>query len=291
MHHLLTAKAAATGTAIFMGGLGFENLLLNKTSRAYYFMRGSKPESSGENLMPVEHRHSHHSSRRHSSSDSHVEPGEKDASFDMYIYSMTYQPEFCRENSSNSFAGCKKPNEEWEGQLTIHGLWPERNDGSWPATCTNEPLDTNLISSDTDLNSKLEEKWPNVKTSESSPSHTEFWAHEWSKHGTCSGLNQHDYFSAALDLLLPTPPLVKSGYGSVVNRDELIKEYGGPSMAIVVCKAGFLSEVRVCFGKEEGGKPADRMECPGVVLNEGTCGEKIKIASFDSSVDSVIKID
>jgi len=125
MHHLLTAKAAATGTAIFMGGLGFENLLLNKTSRAYYFMRGSKPESSGENLMPVEHRHSHHSSRRHSSSDSHVEPGEKDASFDMYIYSMTYQPEFCRENSSNSFAGCKKPNEEWEGQLTIHGLWPE----------------------------------------------------------------------------------------------------------------------------------------------------------------------
>lgn len=84
---------------------------------------------------------------------------------------------------------------------------------------------------------------------------------------------------------------MKSGYGSVVNRDELMKDYGGPSMAIVVCKAGFLSEVRVCFGKEEGGKPGDRMECPGAVLTEETCGEEIKIASFSSSGYSVIKVD
>ncbi len=104
-------------------------------------------------------------------------------------------------------------------------------------------------------------------------------------------MNQHDYFFAALDLLLPTPSLVKNGYGSVVNRDELIKEYGGPSMAIVVCKAGFLSEVRVCFGKEDGGKPGDRMECPDVVLNEGSCGDEIKIASFGSPGDALIKIN
>ena len=27
-----------------------------------------------------------------------------------------------------------------------------------------------------------------------------FWNHEWTKHGTCSGLTQHQYFQSAVDL-------------------------------------------------------------------------------------------
>jgi ribonuclease I len=29
---------------------------------------------------------------------------------------------------------------------------------------------------------------------------TDFWNHEWSKHGTCSGLSQRNYFDKALEL-------------------------------------------------------------------------------------------
>lgn len=46
-----------------------------------------------------------------------------DSGFDFYAYSMTYQPEFCRANNEK-FAGCHTFMEDWEGQLTIHGLWP-----------------------------------------------------------------------------------------------------------------------------------------------------------------------
>jgi len=46
-----------------------------------------------------------------------------DHSFDFFIYSLSYQPEFCRENHER-FVGCKDFQENWEGQLTIHGLWP-----------------------------------------------------------------------------------------------------------------------------------------------------------------------
>ena len=115
-YSLLYAKAIATGSAILMGGLGIDKVI-GRPSRTHYFVRGS----SDKDDLSLGH---HHSSKGHPSY-SHSGSQSDDTSFDFYIYTMTYQPEFCRENSSRSFAGCQKPDEFWEGQLTIHGLWPE----------------------------------------------------------------------------------------------------------------------------------------------------------------------
>lgn len=50
-----------------------------------------------------------------------------------------------------------------------------------------------------DLTSSMKKNWPTLAC----PSNdgTEFWSHEWEKHGTCSEsvLSQHDYFQAALN--------------------------------------------------------------------------------------------
>ena len=46
-------------------------------------------------------------------------------SFDFYVLSMSYQPEFCYQHRHESFPGCESPNEFWKGSLTIHGLWPQ----------------------------------------------------------------------------------------------------------------------------------------------------------------------
>ena len=130
----------------------------------------------------------------------------------------------------------------------------------------------------------MEEKWPNIKAEKDSSSHTQFWEHEWSKHGTCSGLGQFDYFSSALGLLLDTPAVVKEGYGSSVLKSELLDGYGGEERTALVCKSGYLSEVRACFEKREDGLPGERMDCPAKVLSEGSCGDSIEIASFGSMV-------
>mmetsp|Transcript_39597 Transcript_39597/g.62894 ORF Transcript_39597/g.62894 Transcript_39597/m.62894 type:complete len:140 (-) Transcript_39597:195-614(-) len=73
---------------------------------------------------------------------------------------------------------------EW----TLHGLWPEKEDcgGSF---------DEGAIS---DLESVMQSKWRSC--TEYHTTNQDFWQHEWTKHGTCSGLSEHDFFAAGLSL-------------------------------------------------------------------------------------------
>lgn len=237
-----------------------------------------------DGLGPMRLRHGHHGHRGYRHENSGDEPdggggggGGDSSPYDFYVYSMTFQPEFCREQSRGHFPGCRDFEERWEGQLTIHGLWPNRFDGSWPSNCSREKLDISSLSS---IASDMSDKWPDVKGGHS------FWEHEWDKHGTCSGLAQLDYFRAALGLLVDTPPVVRESIGSTVVRDDLLGSYGGEGMTALVCKGGgYLSEVRVCFARGEGGAVGDRIVCPGAILGEDSCGDEIKVAAFGEEED------
>lgn len=245
---------------------------------------------AGNRISLGRHHHKHKKYSRHysrpkprggNSQQALAEDGNS-GSFDFYVYSMSYQPEFCRENSEK-FTGCHSPQERWKGQLTIHGLWPNRNDGTWPSTCSKERFDLSLLQH---LSEDLAQNWPNIKAlSAAAPGHTAFWEHEWTKHGTCSGLAQQDYFNTALDLLLPTPDIVKENYGSLVKRDQLEEGvYLGGDMSVFVCKSGgYLSEVRLCYEKMADGAPGDRVSCPDSTLREDSCGDEIRIAAFDDA--------
>ena len=63
---------------------------------------------------------------------------------------------------------------------TIHGLWPNRNDGSWPQYCSEEKFDPKPIK---DLVDEMSYVWPNLM--EDRPFY-DFWTHEYEKHGTCA---------------------------------------------------------------------------------------------------------
>lgn len=63
--------------------------------------------------------------RKHKKKHKDDKKDKKDNSFDLYVLSMSHQPEFCFKNREKSFDGCENPIEAWRGSLTIHGLWPE----------------------------------------------------------------------------------------------------------------------------------------------------------------------
>jgi hypothetical protein len=76
--------------------------------------------------------------------------------------------------------------DEW----TLHGLWPNNDD------CSGPTFDHSAISS---IESELEAKWPSCYPSHGGGDET-FWQHEWQKHGTCSGMNELNFFTTALAL-------------------------------------------------------------------------------------------
>ena len=75
----------------------------------------------------------------------------------------------------------------------IHGLWPEWNSTSWPQFCNpGNHLNLNEIAP---LMPTMNLYWHSCEGN-----NTEFWSHEWLKHGTCTPFDQYTYFSVALYL-------------------------------------------------------------------------------------------
>jgi ribonuclease I len=79
------------------------------------------------------------------------------------------------------------------GFESIHGLWPDPESAC--TYCSTEAFSTSKLSSST-LDG-MKKYWP---TCQSGNTNEDFWSHEWSKHGTCTGMTQNAYFSKGLSL-------------------------------------------------------------------------------------------
>jgi len=76
------------------------------------------------------------------------------------------------------------------GKMTLHGLWAE-----WGNGCKGAAYDASLMTS---IKTELESKW--VSCPEDGNENDSFWSHEWTKHGTCSGMDQLTFFKKTLSL-------------------------------------------------------------------------------------------
>lgn len=138
---------------------------------------------------------------------------------------LLYKPNKASHNETNNAPYCAVSEyklslsicDKSEGLRTIHGLWP--NPPSLCSYCTQEQFNLNLL--DPSTASLMESRWPSCP--QYKKSNTDFWAHEWDKHGTCSGLSQRAYFDKALSLYdaydLSTPCTQKTALG---NSDDCV---------------------------------------------------------------------
>ncbi|XP_062081460.1 ribonuclease 2-like [Humulus lupulus] len=181
--------------------------------------------------------------------------------FDYFALALQWPATYCRRSRHccTSNACCRGSNAPAE--FTIHGLWPDYNDGSWPSCCTNKRFNEKEIST---LLGDLEKYWPSLSCGSPSTCHGgkgSFWGHEWEKHGTCSAPvtgDEYNYFSTVLNIYFKynvSRVLSEEGY---VPSDSEKYPIGGIISAIqnafhttplIVCKNGAIEELRLCFYK------------------------------------------
>ncbi|GLT65492.1 hypothetical protein SLA2020_379230 [Shorea laevis] len=200
--------------------------------------------------------------------------------FDFFYLAQQWPGSFCDTKKACCYPTTGKPNADF----FIHGLWPNYKDGTYPQNCDPESsFDPSQIS---DLRSSLQMNWPTLACP--SGDGTTFWSHEWEKHGTCSELNQHDYFDTTLNLKQQTSLLkaLKSvginpdgGFYSLSSIKDGIKTAVGytPWIECNTDPLGNSQLYQVYLCVDTSG--SNLIECP-VFPRGRKCGSEIEFPSF-----------
>ena len=161
--------------------------------------------------------------------------------FDFYVLSLSWSPDYCASPAgARDRFQCAGPRKYG---FVVHGLWPQFERG-WPEACTTDAL--NIPAS---LKRDILEIMPSER----------LMRHEWSKHGTCSGLTPKQYFEGILSSWanVRVPPELKSLTAAEVEFSpaDLERKFVAANpglkanMLSVDCSGRFLKEVRVCLDK------------------------------------------
>lgn len=169
------------------------------------------------------------SSRHHNSHAMTSAPG----TFDFYLLNLSWSPEFCHGHPNA--AECSQ-----HRAFTLHGLWPQNNDGTYPEDCSEAPGPSNP--------SQYADIYPDAALLQ----------HEWQTHGTCSGLGADAFFSLARRAEQQTripAELEHVTQGTSLSPDQIIALFtqinpGLPASSIAVsCGNNYLTAIEVCLDK------------------------------------------
>ena len=163
------------------------------------------------------------------------------ADFSYYLLSLSWAPDFCALPTGN-----KDPRECGKGRKTgfvVHGLWPQGENSRGPERCaTASPVGQDIV-----------RVMLNYMPTEG------LIQHEWTNHGTCSGLDAANYFAAirkARDSVKIPGDFSAPSQDMHVSPGQIGARFAGanpnfPKGAFrVSCQNGALEEVRICFNKD-----------------------------------------
>jgi ribonuclease T2 len=163
--------------------------------------------------------------------------------FDFYLLNLSWSPEFC--HSHPNAVECAA-----HAGFVLHGLWPQRNDGSYPENCSIAPGPSNPDA--------FKDIYPDPG----------LLRHEWQTHGTCSGLGADDFFTAArnaFNSVAVPPTLLSLTAQTSMPPEEILGLFTASNPAIprsslaLSCGNNYLTAVEVCLDKS-----LHPIACPGI---------------------------
>ena len=154
--------------------------------------------------------------------------------FDYYVLELSWSPEFCHSHPT-------KP-ECASGRFgfVVHGLWPQNASG-YPENCSTAPGLSDPL--------RMADIMPDAG----------LVAHEWTTHGTCSGLDADAYFKLvrqAFESVKVPSRLKNPTLGFSVTPQELKEEFSASNPRLkavdlaVSCGNNYLTGIDICFDKQ-----------------------------------------
>jgi ribonuclease T2 len=170
----------------------------------------------------------------------------EEAAFDHYLLALTWMPSFCAlEGEARGDRRCVAgQNYDW----LVHGLWPQGPGGTWPEYCATDHRNPSRrdTAAQIDLFGAAGPAW-----------------HQWRKHGSCTGLDPTDYYTATRDavgrLTLPADISAEVPIAPAAVEAALIAANPAldASMMITTCRQGLIVELRVCMTLDLQPRPCD----------------------------------
>lgn len=175
--------------------------------------------------------------------------------YDFLILALSWSPSYCElEGEDADKEQCEKRGAD--DAFIVHGLWPQRLRGELAYCAPPGKLDQKLVESMLDI----------------MPSKA-LVAHEWAKHGTCSGLPPELYFRLtrqAFEAIRVPPDLQELYTDATVSPPAIERMFRlvNPGLhddaVSVTCERKRLTEVRLCLDPELGFRACpeiDRRAC------------------------------
>ena len=116
-----------------------------------------------------------------------VSSSSKPGAFDFYVLALSWSPDYCATSGSSDPQQCSIGKKLG---FVLHGLWPQYNVG-YPSDCSKVQMPA-------DVKAKFATLYPSATLMD----------HEWTKHGTCTGLAPEAYLTLSQQIknsvIIPT---------------------------------------------------------------------------------------
>jgi len=178
--------------------------------------------------------------------------------FDFYVLALSWSPSFCEDEGRDEREQCgRRPY-----AFVVHGLWPQ-NERGWPEYCGRAADNARAGRDRTGVPYAVVERMLPLMPSRA------LIAHQWEKHGTCSGLSVEGYFSlveaAREHVAIPSaferlsrplrtsPAAIEAAF---VAANPALSD----GAIAVICRGNRVREVRLCLDKSLGFRTCEEVD-------------------------------